>query len=137
MSEKEFDPNIGKETQIKPGEVRNPHGAPKGKRLSTLLKETLSNGLAVKVRNADGTAGTKYIKEADIISALIQEAVGGKNKMNAIKEILDRVDGKAFQSIDITSAGEKFNSVLTIEVVSTKENAIDENAIDENDEKSE
>lgn len=117
MSEKEFDPNIGKETQIKPGEVRNPHGAPKGKRLSTLLKETLTDGLAVTIRKADGTAGVRYIKEADIIASLIQEAVSGKNKLVAIREILDRLEGKAFQSIDITSAGEKFNSVLQIEII--------------------
>lgn len=37
---KDFDPNIGKDTQFKPGESGNPEGKPKGARhLSTIIQE--------------------------------------------------------------------------------------------------
>ncbi|QOH56238.1 DUF5681 domain-containing protein [Rhodococcus rhodochrous] len=37
------DPNMGKDTQFKPGQSGNPKGGPKGKKLSTVIQEMLND----------------------------------------------------------------------------------------------
>lgn len=72
-----------KEYQFKPGESGNPAGRPKGQKwLKTRLREAL-----------EATGADK-----DIVLALIEKAK--KGDIMAIKEIMDRVDGKVTQEID-------------------------------------
>ena len=76
-------PFPNEETQFKPGQSGNPAGLPKGtKWLKTRLREAL-----------EATGADK-----DIVLALIEKAK--KGDILAIKEVMDRIDGKVSQEID-------------------------------------
>jgi len=74
------------------------NGAPKGKRISTIIKELL-NG------NADKFSKDKALKGLDGNSAIAVELItmafskddSSRDKLSAIKEILDRIEGKSVQ----------------------------------------
>jgi hypothetical protein len=82
------------------GKSGNPNGAPKGKRVSTIMKEMLS----MKITEFFPSYATE-IKGLTINQALSLElmkiAFGEEKKdgdrMTAVKEILDRIEGKAIQ----------------------------------------
>lgn len=76
------------DTQFKPGQSGNPAGLPKGtKWLKTRLRELLeSGGLGDRV-----------------LEALIKKAQDGD--VQAIREILDRIDGKVAQEVDQNVSG--------------------------------
>jgi hypothetical protein len=95
------------------GEVRNPHGRPKGARnLSTVLREMLDTKIDVDM--PDGTKSKKDFRDI-IIQKLIKKASTGDLK--AIDMIMDRTDGKPCQAVDVTSLGEKITNVPTFTVV--------------------
>lgn len=74
----------------KPGQSGNPAGKPKGARhFSTLIKEAIT-----KVANDTGTSD-----DVLIIQALVAKAKDGDLK--AVDMVLDRVDGKAEQTINL------------------------------------
>lgn len=74
----------------KPGQSGNPAGKPKGARhFSTLIKEAIT-----KVANDTGTSD-----DILIIQALVAKAKDGDLK--AVDMVLDRVDGKAEQTINL------------------------------------
>lgn len=78
-----------------PGTSGNPGGRPQTKILTGALIKTLSKKTG---------GGINYELVAKILVSL---ALGGK--IEAIKEIFDRVEGKAPQSIDVTTDGESIN----------------------------
>lgn len=87
-------------TPFQPGQTGNPKGRPKGKSISTLLNELLEK----KVKDLDGTERTR----AEIIALkLLSKATDAKTVDNsvlkAIEQILDRSEGKAKQTVDVTS----------------------------------
>jgi hypothetical protein len=84
-----------KATQFKPGQSGNPKGAPK--RDWTWSGEYQK---AVEKKNLDGIP----VKEG-IAESLAGKALEGD--VNAIKELVNRMDGMPLQSTDITSMGEK------------------------------
>ena len=89
----------GGKTKFKKGQSGNPSGRPKE---SISLKQMLIRRL--KMKGEDG----KLIGES-ILDVGIQRALSGSENM--IKDIQDRVDGKPAQAVDVTSGGEKINSV--------------------------
>jgi hypothetical protein len=75
-------PDMSGLTPVKPGQVLNPNGKPKGTRnVSTVLRELLAS------QDPDGCYATPLCKK------LLQLAYN-KDDLNAIKEILDRIEGK-------------------------------------------
>ncbi len=74
----------------KPGQSGNPAGKPKGARhFSTLIKEAIT-----KVANDTGTSD-----DILIVQALVAKAKDGDLK--AVDMVLDRIDGKAEQTINL------------------------------------
>ena len=80
----------------------NRQGSPKGKRTSTIIKEMLQGDVSKFSDNAD-------VKGLDTNTAIVVKLIGivfhndttNRDKLNAIREILDRTEGKPLQSIDI------------------------------------
>lgn len=92
--------NSGARNLIPPkkGEVRNPHGKPKGiEHSSTRLKRLLAVTQQLKNPITGELEGFSVIEQIDL--RLIQMARNGDIK--AIRELLDRLEGKALQSMDI------------------------------------
>lgn len=80
----------------------NPAGKPKGARhLSTLLLDAIK-----RVSDDKGTS-----EDVEIVKALIKKAKDGDTK--AIDIVFDRIEGKAPQSIDITTDGDKISGSAT------------------------
>ncbi len=76
--------------QLKKGVILNPKGKPKGTRhFSTLLKEAI-----IKVAEGDDMPADRMI-----VKQLVDKAK--KGDLQAIDRVLDRVDGKAEQTINL------------------------------------
>lgn len=105
---------------FKKGESGNPKGRPEGSRnLSTILKEMLAAIAPDEIVNAkfvkEFCKGKKQITNADALTArLINEGII-KGESWAVKEIFDRTDGKAPQSVDLTSNGETILATFQID----------------------
>lgn len=77
-------PNPSPATRFKPGNRANPGGRPKGRSLTSRLREALEAELPNGKQRADA-----------LINELILLALGrGTGDRQAIKDIFDRVDGK-------------------------------------------
>lgn len=88
------------DTQWKPGQSGNPNGRPpKAWTMSTLIEEALEEV------EAQSGKSFKHL----VAKRLAHMAVGGD--IQAIKEINDRIDGKARQFTDITSGGDKITGI--------------------------
>lgn len=86
----------------KKGEIRNPNGRPKGSlSASTILKRFLE--LTEDVRNPM-TGEQQTLTVAETIH-LMQIAKARKGELASYKEIMDRMEGKPAQAVDITSDG--------------------------------
>lgn len=98
---------------MKKGETRNPNGRPKGSLNSkTILNKFLS--LQEKFKNpVTGEFEKMSVYEVMSLSII---AKARKGDLNAYKEILDRLEGKAQQKIDHTTDGEAINKV-TVEIL--------------------
>jgi hypothetical protein len=88
------------EHQFKPGQSGNPNGAPKGPYLTTILKKLLDEEIEI----VDAETGLKRkIRKSELVTvALLKQAAKGNVK--AIREIMDRIDGKVPQKIGLTGA---------------------------------
>lgn len=86
------------------GEVRNPGGKPKG----TLNSKTVLRRLLALTENAKNpiTGEMEEMSQLEIIT-LKQLANARKGDLKAYREMLDRLEGKAQQSVDMTTQGEK------------------------------
>lgn len=71
---------------------------PKGSKPDKLMRDALMIGLKREAANSEGKLTPKLMLMAD---ALIDKAVGGD--VQAIREIADRIDGKAPQAIEQTT----------------------------------
>jgi ribosomal 50S subunit-associated protein YjgA (DUF615 family) len=91
---------------FKKGESGNPTGKPKGvEHSSTRLKRLLELTQDLKNPVTGETESFSVAEQMDL--ALIIKA--RKGDVLAYREILDRLEGKAKQSTDITTKGEKLN----------------------------
>ena len=85
--------------RLKKGVKLNPNGRPKGTySLSTKLRQALEE----YAKNRDGKKTGKKWDEL-LISVLINEAVVKKD-IRAIKEIFDRAEGKAKQTVEVSGS---------------------------------
>lgn len=92
----------------RPGMTNNPNGRPVGsKNVSTILKErlqemapdtTVSNEFVRKFAR-----GKKVITNADAIALRLLDQAINKGELPAIKEVLDRSEGKPQQSVAVTT----------------------------------
>lgn len=88
----------------KKGEIRNPNGRPKGLPNSkTVLRRLLA--LTESTKNPV-TGEMEEMSQLEIIT-LKQLANARKGDLKAYREMLDRLEGKAQQSVDMTTQGEK------------------------------
>lgn len=101
-----MEPIPPKEHQFKPGQSGNPAGRPVGsKNLSTILRDMLEEEIDVKVDDTGRKERRKFSEL--IIRKLIKRASDGDPR--AIKEIFDRIEGRAKQSVDVTTDGKPLN----------------------------
>jgi uncharacterized protein DUF5681 len=75
-----------------PGKSGNPGGRPRSKGLVNALRAKLSES------RPDGRT-----TEEHLVSALIEEALRGKHRVAAIEAILDRLEGKPKQQLDVNN----------------------------------
>jgi radical SAM superfamily enzyme with C-terminal helix-hairpin-helix motif len=79
---------------LEKGETANPSGGQKGKRLSTIINSMLDRELAVDETDQSFFGDDKKASAAHILAVkLIAKAIKAGD-VSAMKEILDRVDGK-------------------------------------------
>lgn len=92
--------------RFKPGESGNPAGKPPGaKRVSTVLREMMERVAPREIKNTEFVKefckGRKKVTIADALAARLLTAALIEGESWAVREILDRLEGKAPQSIDI------------------------------------
>ena len=103
--------------KFKKGQSGNPAGKIPGTRsITSILQKMLDKDAPEKLLEAEFVkqfiASKQGVTNSDIVVArLIFNAVV-KGDHRAIQEIIDRIDGKAKQSIDITSEGEKLQITI-------------------------
>jgi len=95
--------------RFKKGESGNPDGKPEGaKNVSTILKELLEQVAPNEILNAkfvkEFCKGKKTVTTADAVAARLLNEGLIKGEPWAVKEILDRTEGKAAQSLELTGA---------------------------------
>lgn len=78
---------------FKPGQCGNPNGRPKGKSLTTLLRDLLERKINVK----DPISGRTNKKTIRDHIGLQLAAKAAKGDLKAIETVFDRLDGKAIQ----------------------------------------
>ncbi len=96
-------PNAGSNNFKNNPQNINSKGAPKGKRVSTIIKEILERGDLSLIREDlkdfdDGK--TALAVELLIIAFSNSDEIKTSDKLTAIKEVLDRTDGKATQTVE-------------------------------------
>jgi hypothetical protein len=82
----------GNKYRIKKGEVLNPDGAPKGKRVSTYLKELLETELV------NGKTIAEILADTIVLEAK-------KGNFQFMRELLDRTEGKVMEQISAELEG--------------------------------
>jgi len=106
--------------KIKPGEVRNPKGRQKGSRSFRAAMKKVLEADSVEVRlNIDGkdvikkidVNNQKYNLYDAIAAVQVQQAVSGDHR--AVKDIIDRMEGSASQSVKMES---KVSGELTVKI---------------------
>lgn len=103
-----------KETQFGPGNNANPNGRPKGPITQFLREygdaaelrleiETVNSKGEKKVQKAELTTGGQQTINQAIAARLLQMALGGD--MKAIREVLNRTEGRVSQPISLNGKG--------------------------------
>src|SRR5499425_2305844 len=91
-------PDVGKATQFQPGNRANPAGRPKRKPMTEAYSARLEQKVSEYFAPDELAKIPERLREttvADfIVYGIIGEAVAGKNRVHAAKEITDRVEGK-------------------------------------------
>lgn len=83
------------ETRFKPGQSGNPGGRPKGVSLTALLREAMEQ--------PDGETTVAQ----ELVNMAIREAKAGNFQF--FKEVLDRVDGKVIDKVEIDDARKAYD----------------------------
>jgi len=82
----------------RPSDAKSTGGAPKGKRVSTVLKELLETDISLFSDKLQGM-DTRQALATELFAIVFHKDAEVKDKMSAIKEILDRTEGKAMQEV--------------------------------------
>ena len=89
-----------KATQFGNGQPTNKGGTKKGKRISTILKELLQGDAKRFSKNEDyNKLNTNTAIAIELIAMVFHKDSHPKDRLNAIREILDRVEGKPKQNL--------------------------------------
>jgi len=104
---------------IQKGEVRNPKGYPKGvPNAKTRYKRILE---LISEKKNPVTGETEKFTQLELMDmAIFNKAL--KGDLASYKEIMDRLEGRSAQSVDVTSGGEKLPTVIIENVYGTKPN---------------
>lgn len=89
-------PDVGKATQFKPGNNANPGGRPKRKIITELYLQSLN-----EICESDKAKRT-YAQI--LVANMVSRALKGVDAVRAVKEITDRVEGKARPSEEESEA---------------------------------
>ncbi len=84
------------------GQPTNKGGAPKGKRVTTIIKELLETDIKNFNPKLEGMDTNKALA-IELITMAFHRDNSAKDKLSAIKEILDRIEGKAVQDVNLNS----------------------------------
>jgi len=76
-------------------------GHPKGKRVSTIIKELLDTDISNFSDSLEGMETNKALA-VELIAMAFHKDNTAKDKLSAIKEILDRIEGKPKQELETT-----------------------------------
>lgn len=111
------------EYQFKPGQSGNPAGKPKGCRsISTILREYMEKELDA-VDPFEKKKTRKKVSEL-VAMMMIKKAISDQD-LNAAKEILDRLEGKAPQKINFGDDEGNGNKIF-LEIIHTNANEGDD-----------
>jgi hypothetical protein len=104
------DPNWNRGGQFKPGQSGNPYG--KARKLKTLISMALAEKMASVDPEVIGVRQTCAERIADIMYTCVihPDPEVDKTRLMAISEIIDRVEGKAKQQIDLNDVTEDLRS---------------------------
>jgi hypothetical protein len=90
---------------FRPGKSGNPAGRPRSKGLVNALRAKMGES------RPDGRT-----TEEHLVSALIEEGLRGKHRVSAIEAILDRLEGKARQQLDVNNISDDLRKRSTAEL---------------------
>lgn len=96
--------------QFKAGESGNPNGRPKGKGITSILRELLEKQTPKTVADSKIVTeflGKKQVTNGEALVVMLLYKALIKNDMKAITEILDRIDGKPIQQTIVSEAPPK------------------------------
>lgn len=122
------------EKMVKPGEVRNPNGKPKGtKNSKTILRELLA--LVPEKGEINPATGEKFTQHDILMLQWYRSAVGFTRKdgkivnpnWKAIESIVNRVDGKVDQGVKIGEDPDNpISTALTIGIAKQLKSFVEE-----------
>ena len=92
--------NIG--VKFGEGQDSKKGGAPKGKRVSTIIKELLQTDIKNFNSSLEGMDANKAIA-IELRTMAFHKDNSAKDKLSAIKEILDRIEGRSKQDVTVTT----------------------------------
>ena len=101
MTEQNKGKNKGHDNLIpcKPGDTANPNGRPKGQRnFATIYREAIE-----KIAKSKNITADEF--EIQLVEQAIRKGFNGDTRFYT--DTLDRIHGKAQQSVDLSSGGEK------------------------------
>ena len=112
----------------RPKDAARTGGAKKGKRTTTIIKELLKMDVSKFSTNKD-------LKGLDVQSALavqlfalaFKDTESSKDKLNAIKEILDRTEGKATQHVETKTIDNKIQVEILTDAIEEDTQRIEDN----------
>jgi hypothetical protein len=101
-----FKPGNKYGNRFKPGESGNPSGRPAGsKNVSTILREMLQQIAPKEVISSkfvkEFCKGKKRVTIADAIAARLLMSAIVQGDLQAIREVIDRLEGKSTQKLDV------------------------------------
>ncbi|MEL6305773.1 MAG: hypothetical protein AAFO07_32160 [Bacteroidota bacterium] len=95
--------NLKKGVRFGEGQSRKGNGRPKGKSLNTILKEILSEDFSEFSDDFPEGMEGNYAVALELIGIAFSK--NHKDKLGAIKEILNRVDGRVTQTVETSLKG--------------------------------
>lgn len=126
-------PFPNKDTQFKPGESGNPKGRPPVPSLKSVLKNLIDSQAPkaiIDLAYVQKLTEKKDLTYNDVLALRLATAALVEGDIAAIKEIFDRLEGKAQQTVDVTTGGDPINQQIIINPVTAPPLSKSESEID-------